>query len=310
MKYTTYPILRSILIITLFTTVLSSIQISGEGHSSPEFRWPIVRGELPDLVGITSTFGESRMDHFHSGLDIAGEGLTVHPVAKGKILFHKKKEDDPYSPSPGPGNYLLLEHESGYQSGYFHLKSVSVKQGMVDFDDEIGITGNTGHSIGAHLHFFIVENYGMVYLNPLKELPSITDNYAPTIGQLVILTGDSKTFISHSREENIRLTKRYPVYVIIIDPGMEKFTRRGPYKIKWRLNNGPEEKMVFDNLTFTGFDWLLDRDSSFDDVFYENYYNLGMLDFRDGDNSLILSAEDFAGNGSEVEYTIHVKREY
>lgn len=55
------------------------------------------------------------------------------------------------------GNYILLNHNNGYQSGYAHLKELptlnvgdEINQGEI-----LGVTGKTGMASGEHLHFFI-----------------------------------------------------------------------------------------------------------------------------------------------------------
>lgn len=54
------------------------------------------------------------------------------------------------------GNYVTIKHNNVYKTKYAHLKygSVKVKVGdKVKKGQEIGIMGNTGHSLGRHLHF-------------------------------------------------------------------------------------------------------------------------------------------------------------
>lgn len=47
--------------------------------------WPVRSSKE---LQISSTFGESRFDHFHNGLDIPGENLKVYPVKEGEICWH------------------------------------------------------------------------------------------------------------------------------------------------------------------------------------------------------------------------------
>jgi murein DD-endopeptidase MepM/ murein hydrolase activator NlpD len=52
------------------------------------------------------------------------------------------------------GNAVILDHGSGVFSGYWHLSEVTVAVGQnVAMGDVIGISGNTGLSTGAHLHW-------------------------------------------------------------------------------------------------------------------------------------------------------------
>ena len=45
------------------------------------FRWPVENGR------ITSTFGESRWDHFHDGVDMTSIDNKIYPSADGKLIF-------------------------------------------------------------------------------------------------------------------------------------------------------------------------------------------------------------------------------
>lgn len=282
------------------------------------FNWPIEKGKYPDLYGITSTFGESRSDHFHTGLDIAGLNLKVSPIAEGQVLFNRQVSHDPYRPTPGAGNYAILNHGKGVWSGYFHLiDTMELKKTSLAVDDFAGIAGNTGHSYGAHLHFFITEDRGQTYINPLTVLPPITDRFPPTIGQLVVQTSQGTTLISHRREENIRLTRSYPFQVVINDAGFEPYTRRGIYTLRWSVNGSATGKRVFDTITLTEEGWLLDQTDSYNEVFSEEIrvisgmkYNLGMIQLSNGNNTIEVTATDFSGNESTVTYTINVNREY
>lgn len=58
------------------------------------------------------------------------------------------------------GNYILIEHEEGYKTGYAHLKDeTSFKIGdEVNQGDKIGTTGMTGRASGEHVHFFIMKD--------------------------------------------------------------------------------------------------------------------------------------------------------
>ncbi|MEZ4614259.1 MAG: M23 family metallopeptidase [Caldilineaceae bacterium] len=53
----------------------------------------------------------------------------------------------------GFGNYLILRHRWG-ETIYAHLNRIDVATGaVVQRGQAIGLTGNTGASTGAHLHF-------------------------------------------------------------------------------------------------------------------------------------------------------------
>ncbi|MDH5654334.1 MAG: M23 family metallopeptidase [Spirochaetia bacterium] len=270
-----------------------------------------MKGKLPDLKGLTSTFAETRTDHFHNGLDIASLNDPIYPVDDGKILYSRHASDDPYKPQIGPGNEIFIDHGKGWWSGYYHLKEFSnLREGTVKKNDIIGYTGNSGHSSGAHLHFFIIKNYGNVYINPLSVLPPATDNNPPVIGQIIIITPIGKTMISHSRPQEIRLTKNYPFLLNVIDPGMEKNTRRGLFHLKWKLNDQPEQSLNFNELLLSQKGWILSGGQSFEETYIHDLYNLGNLPVINGTNHLRVTASDFTGLSTTVEFNINVLKEF
>lgn len=59
-----------------------------------------------------------------------------------------------FSQPSGAGNYIAVEHGGGWKTYYFHLTSYSVPDGAyVQQGQRIGITGSTGNSSGAHIHY-------------------------------------------------------------------------------------------------------------------------------------------------------------
>lgn len=54
----------------------------------------------------------------------------------------------------GAGNYIVIDHGGGWKTYYFHLASFSVANGAwVAQGQQIGTTGSTGNSSGAHIHY-------------------------------------------------------------------------------------------------------------------------------------------------------------
>ena len=54
----------------------------------------------------------------------------------------------------GAGNYIVIDHGGGWTTYYFHLSSFSVGNGVsVAAGRQIGVTGSTGNSTGAHIHY-------------------------------------------------------------------------------------------------------------------------------------------------------------
>lgn len=100
----------------------------------------------------------------HKGVDIGGVGYTTTVVATkaGKVITAER--------SNSYGNYVVISHGPGNTTLYAHMSSLSVKEGdWVTQGQAIGITGSTGISRGAHLHYEIKE--GGVRIDPLTYLP-------------------------------------------------------------------------------------------------------------------------------------------
>ncbi|MEU2821675.1 M23 family metallopeptidase [Streptomyces bacillaris] len=59
-----------------------------------------------------------------------------------------------HSQPSGAGNYISIDHGGGWQTYYFHLNAFSVASGArVAQGQQIGTTGSTGNSSGAHIHY-------------------------------------------------------------------------------------------------------------------------------------------------------------
>ena len=290
--------------------LLAAAGLSGQPPvTRPQFRWPVDTGTPPEIHGLTSTFGESRGDHFHNGLDIAAANRPVKTIAGGRILFSRMAADTPFDQPGGPGNVVVVEHENGWRSGYFHLATITRRSPEpTDSPVEIGRVGNTGRSRGIHLHFFVADPQGR-FLNPLLVLPAAADPHAPLIGMAAVFTETSMALLSPVQEENIRLSKAFPVGVTIIDPGLEPGTRRGIFELSWQLNDGPVSTRRFETLQFRADALKLPGGEAFGDVFRKGRFLLGTIDFQNGANTLNVWAKDLAGNKSNRTYRINVNRQ-
>ena len=120
---------------------------------SPLFIWP-VSGR------ITSYFGPTHP----KGIDISIAYAPVAASAAGRVVFVGGDACCSY------GYYIDIEHADGYTTRYGHLSKFLVTLGQqVAQGDTIAISGNTGYSTGAHLHFEIRQGGG--FRNPLDFLP-------------------------------------------------------------------------------------------------------------------------------------------
>jgi hypothetical protein len=111
--------------------------------------WP-VRGPINSGFGTRRSSGE-RGD-VHAGVDIgARAGTLVRAPASAIVTFAGWQN--------GYGWTIILEHGPSVQSLYGHLSKFLVKRGQrVEQGANIGLTGNSGHSSGPHLHYEVRVN--------------------------------------------------------------------------------------------------------------------------------------------------------
>lgn len=102
----------------------------------------------------------------HHGVDYAApRGTPVRSVGDGEVL-HASYE--------GPnGNYVKIQHNSTYTSGYLHLSEIAVAPGQtVNQGETIGRVGSTGRSTGPHLDYRLWKHGTPVDPNTVDLPPS------------------------------------------------------------------------------------------------------------------------------------------
>lgn len=104
----------------------------------------------------------SGVNQMHNGLDIGvPEGTPIYAGLTGTVT--ESSYNDSY------GNYVIIKDSDGYELRYAHLQTRSVSAGAtIRKGDEIGKAGNTGNSIGSHLHIEVLKNGER--LNPIFYL--------------------------------------------------------------------------------------------------------------------------------------------
>ncbi len=119
--------------------------ISEERTWSRTLRWP-ARGEITSTYGLDRILnGQPRSPH--RGIDLAlPKGTPIRATEAGRVLL--------------TGNFLFegkavfIDHGRGLISMYFHLASISAREGEhVERGEVIGKSGESGRSSGPHLHF-------------------------------------------------------------------------------------------------------------------------------------------------------------
>lgn len=124
---------------------------------------PAIR-PIKNMYQVTSGFGRRyhpilKTIRPHTGIDItAPKGTPVYATADGVV-----SKDQGGS---GYGVTVVLNHGFSYQTLYAHLSKKLVKTGQrVKRGQLIGYVGNTGLSMGSHLHYEVLK--GGVPVNPV-----------------------------------------------------------------------------------------------------------------------------------------------
>lgn len=201
---------------------------------------------LKNVAGYYSAnFGEMRPNHFHAGTDFKTDGVegkSVVSVADGYISRIS------LSPS-GYGLALYVSHPNGMTSVYGHLSRFRKdihefvlserrrrKRSSVDIycdkdrfpvkqGEEIALSGNTGSSMGPHLHFELRESQSQKTLNIIAQgVITPKDDISPyfmklhyfevdTIGGIPYHSDRTTMRVYKSSDNTYKLEQKTPVKV-------------------------------------------------------------------------------------------------
>lgn len=126
-----------------------------------------------DLTRMASGYGMRihpvyRVPKMHAGMDFtAPTGTEIYATGDGVVerVQHKLS---------GYGKNVILKHGYGYQTLYGHMSKVNVREGQkIKRGEVIGFVGNTGTSVGPHLHYEVIKegkkvNPSSYYFNDLS----------------------------------------------------------------------------------------------------------------------------------------------
>ena len=132
---------------------------------------------LPASGPVVSGFGmrkdpiDPAVRKMHNGIDIAvRQGSPVVASAAGRVL--KRGSNDSY------GHYVIISHPaSETETLYAHLSEIddTIRRGReIERGERIGLSGNSGRSVGPHVHFEVRDASGRA-VNPISFMsPSMT----------------------------------------------------------------------------------------------------------------------------------------
>ncbi|KIO43057.1 MULTISPECIES: M23 family metallopeptidase [Sanguibacteroides] len=232
---------------------------------------------------LSGNFGELRDSHFHSGLDYKTEGREGLPVicVKDGVLARVKVS------ATGYGNALYIEHADGYTTVYGHLQRFvpRVEEIVRDMQyakesfaidenfeaeaivfkagDTIAYSGNSGSSMGPHLHFEVRSSRDERPLNPLLFL-RIEDTMGPTLRALYlygfteegVLSGRSRVAVKNTGNRNYSAGRvRFPAGKVGIgiqgDDYMNgSWNKLGLYELKLWVGGRLISRMKMDTTSF------------------------------------------------------------
>jgi len=232
---------------------------------------------------LNGNFGESRSNHFHSGIDIKTqfkEGFKVFSAAEGYVSRIKIAHG-------GFGKAIYINHPNGYTTVYAHLKKfnnsieefvkkIQYKKQSYEVDlylntsdlkvfnnEVIGFSGNTGSSSGPHLHFETRKTVNQKALNPLLFGIEIKDTRRPVVNSLYMYKKLKSGSISlpykvvlNKINDSTFATKKIKVNGLV-SFGLSGFDRQdlaknknGIYEISTFLNENLINSMKFDSFFF------------------------------------------------------------
>lgn len=170
----------------------------------------------------------------HGGIDLVGKGengamcvdfILAH--SDGIVVAIEKDYNKTDKTGSSYGNYIKLRHPNGMFTLYAHMKYGSVRFNVGDTvvkGSTLGYMGNTGHSLGAHLHFEVRDKNDKKidpkpYLNADLSNQVDTDNkikytvvkgdtlnkiakkYGVTVNAIAILNGITNVNLIYPKQE-------------------------------------------------------------------------------------------------------------
>ena len=251
----------------LLLAFLFSLPLAGQSQTGFELSPPL---DIPMVL--SGTFGELRSNHFHAGIDIKTQGRSGLVVRSAAAGYVSRVAVSPY----GYGNAIYVRHPEGYTTVYAHLQSFEPAlekwveeqlrtrsknrgnlypnkyQFTVDRGQLIGYSGNSGGSMGPHLHFEIRDSKSEEPLNPFLYGIKIKDTRKPLIGGIGFVREETRSRGNlHSGDTIYSLNERIGIEVYTIDKLNGAENKNGVYKIECLIDGKLYYQLTYDRLNFS-----------------------------------------------------------
>ena len=305
---------------------------------------------------LSGTFGEPRSTHFHLGIDIktkGKEGWEVKSVAPGYISRIRIS-------LVGYGKTLYINHSDQTTSVYAHLKKFNPKIEAyiksIQYEKEsytlqqfpkkdafpiaagevIGYSGNTGSSLGPHLHFEIRDTKSQKPLNPLFFKLPVTDNQRPQIQKLFLFYPQNNSTLTHSdavllqkvndssyKTPLVMSSGKIGLGVQMYDRQDLSYSKNGIYKAQVFINGKTIARYEFDQLDYSDSNKLFiivdypnykNKRTKIQKMFFQNHKPLTFIKYLNNEGVFNIEprksyqvkviVEDFSGNSSYIEMYI------
>jgi hypothetical protein len=346
-------------IFLLFISIHNILFAQEKEYPKDYFRSPV---DFPIILA--GNFAELRSNHFHGGLDIKTQGVEgqkLYAIADG---FVSRIKVSPW----GYGKAIYIDHPNGYTSVYAHMqrfsdeinayvksKQMGEKNFAVDLilskdelkvnkSDIIGLSGNTGGSSGAHLHFEIRDTKTEAALNPMLFGFTVPDNISPILQSVGfypvkegIVLGKREIFYTNLVKsangffqapiDQITAIGKVGVGIKVSDMANMAQNKLGAYKIALSVNGEKIYAYQLDAVPFeetryinSHIDYCLKQinGSQLEKCFldpgnklsiYNHIVNNGVIDIEDGKTyDLEFEVADFNGNKSVAKLKIVGKK--
>lgn len=344
---------------TLFLIILQLSAFQLFSQTIPDFQAPL---KIP--MYLSGNFGEIRSDHFHSGIDIKTQGSIGHHVFAIEAGYVSRIKVQ----ANGYGKSIYIAHPNGFTSVYGHLdryngkvaayvkaKQYERRAHQVDLylkageipvgkGEFIAYSGNSGSSMGPHLHFEVRTSANQHPTNVLNYGFNVIDEIAPRFKKLVLYPLDKDSRVNGSdKKQSFDLVIDKGIYMVpwgtkievygSIGVGVEVYdylngasNRCGIYTLEGSLDGKVFYSHIMEEFAFSETRYVnafIDYEEKVNSRqtiqrlyrlpndklrIYRELQNNGMLEMKEaGSRSIQVKANDVAGNISTLSFQFEVK---